>query len=85
VPLIVRGIIPTADAERLKAAGVAAVYTPKDFEINGILGAIVGTLKRVLRRSVWSNGKDRRARQSSTPDGGGFYAGARMNRPAVGG
>jgi hypothetical protein len=26
---------------RLKAAGVAAVYTPKDFEINGILGAIV--------------------------------------------
>jgi (2R)-ethylmalonyl-CoA mutase len=37
----VGGIIPTADAERLKAAGVAAVYTPKDFEINGILGAIV--------------------------------------------
>ena len=41
VPLIVGGIIPPADAERLKAAGVAAVYTPKDFEINGILGAIV--------------------------------------------
>jgi (2R)-ethylmalonyl-CoA mutase len=41
VPLIVGGIIPLADAERLKAAGVAAVYTPKDFAINGILGAIV--------------------------------------------
>ena len=41
VPLIVGGIIPPADAERLKAAGVAAVYTPKDFAINGILGAIV--------------------------------------------
>jgi (2R)-ethylmalonyl-CoA mutase len=41
VPLIVGGIIPPADAERLKAAGVAAVYTPKDFEINSILGAIV--------------------------------------------
>ena len=41
VPLIVGGIVPPADAERLKAAGVAAVYTPKDFEINGILGAIV--------------------------------------------
>jgi ethylmalonyl-CoA mutase len=41
VPLIVGGIIPPADAERLKAAGVAAVYTPKDFEINAILGAIV--------------------------------------------
>jgi ethylmalonyl-CoA mutase len=41
VPLIVGGIIPPADAERLKAAGIAAVYTPKDFEINAILGAIV--------------------------------------------
>jgi ethylmalonyl-CoA mutase len=41
IPVIVGGIIPPADAERLKAAGVAAVYTPKDFAINGILGAIV--------------------------------------------
>ena len=41
VPVIVGGIIPPADTERLKAAGVAAVYTPKDFAINGILGAIV--------------------------------------------
>ena len=41
VPLIVGGIVPPADAERLKAAGVAAVYTPKDFQINSILGAIV--------------------------------------------
>ena len=39
--MIVGGIIPPADAERLRAAGVAAVYTPKDFAINGILGAIV--------------------------------------------
>ena len=36
-----QNIVPPADAERLKAAGVAAVYTPKDFEINAILGAIV--------------------------------------------
>jgi (2R)-ethylmalonyl-CoA mutase len=41
IPVVVGGIIPRADAERLKAAGVAAVYTPKDFAINGILGAIV--------------------------------------------
>ena len=41
IPVIVGGIIPPSDAERLKAAGVAAVYTPKDFEINGMLGAIV--------------------------------------------
>ena len=39
--MIVGGIIPPADAERLKAAGVTAVYTPKDFAINGILEAIV--------------------------------------------
>jgi len=41
VPVIVGGIIPPADAERLRAAGVAAVYTPKDFEINALIGAIV--------------------------------------------
>ena len=41
VPLIVGGIVPPADVVRLKAAGVAAVYTPKDFEINSILVAIV--------------------------------------------
>ena len=41
VPVVVGGIIPPADAEQLKAAGVAAVYTPKDFAINGILEAIV--------------------------------------------
>ncbi len=45
VPLIVGGIIPPADAERLKAAGVAAVYTPKDFEINAILAAIVAEVE----------------------------------------
>ena len=41
VPLVVGGIVPPADAARLKAAGVAAVYTPRDFEINSILGAVV--------------------------------------------
>ena len=51
IPVIVGGIIPPADAERLKAAGVAAVYTPKDFAINGILGAIVRKSKRALTPS----------------------------------
>jgi ethylmalonyl-CoA mutase len=45
VPVIVGGIIPPPDAERLRAAGVAAVYTPKDFEINGILAAIVAEVE----------------------------------------
>jgi (2R)-ethylmalonyl-CoA mutase len=41
VPVVVGGIIPVADAERLRAAGVAGVYTPKDFDVNRIMGEIV--------------------------------------------
>jgi ethylmalonyl-CoA mutase len=52
VPLIVGGIIPPADAERLRAAGVAGVYTPKDFEINEVLGAIVAEVERRLDRDA---------------------------------
>ena len=42
VPLVVGGIIPEEDAARLRAMGVAAVYTPKDFELNRIMMDIVG-------------------------------------------
>ncbi|WP_298436605.1 protein meaA [uncultured Jannaschia sp.] len=41
VPVIVGGIIPEDDSDRLRAMGVAAVYTPKDFELNRIMGDIV--------------------------------------------
>ena len=41
VPVVVGGIIPDADAEALRAAGVARVYTPKDFELNRIMLDIV--------------------------------------------
>jgi (2R)-ethylmalonyl-CoA mutase len=41
IPVIVGGIIPPEDAERLRAAGVAAIYTPKDFAINRIMADIV--------------------------------------------
>ncbi|UOA32605.1 Methylmalonyl-CoA mutase large subunit [Sulfitobacter sp. DSM 110093] len=41
VPVIVGGIIPEADATRLRAAGVAQVYTPKDFELNVIMHDII--------------------------------------------
>ncbi|GAB1480756.1 protein meaA [Paracoccaceae bacterium] len=37
VPVIVGGIIPEDDARALRAMGVAAVYTPKDFELNRIM------------------------------------------------
>lgn len=41
VPVIVGGIIPDEDADRLRAMGVARVYTPKDFELNAIMNDIV--------------------------------------------
>jgi (2R)-ethylmalonyl-CoA mutase len=41
IPLIVGGIIPEEDAITLRALGVAAVYTPKDFELNRIMMDIV--------------------------------------------
>jgi (2R)-ethylmalonyl-CoA mutase len=41
VPVVVGGIIPDQDVAALKQAGVAAVYTPKDFDINQIMRDIV--------------------------------------------
>jgi (2R)-ethylmalonyl-CoA mutase len=41
VPVVVGGIIPLADAERLREAGIAGVYTPKDFDVNRIMSEIV--------------------------------------------
>jgi (2R)-ethylmalonyl-CoA mutase len=41
IPVVVGGIIPPEDAGELKAAGVAAVYTPKDFKINHILSDLI--------------------------------------------
>jgi (2R)-ethylmalonyl-CoA mutase len=41
IPVVAGGIIPDADAEALREAGVAAVFTPKDFELTRILRAIV--------------------------------------------
>lgn len=41
IPVIVGGIIPNEDAQRLTAMGVAKVYTPKDFNLNTIMMDIV--------------------------------------------
>jgi (2R)-ethylmalonyl-CoA mutase len=41
LPVVVGGIIPDEDAAKLRAMGVAAVYTPKDFELNRIMMDIV--------------------------------------------
>ncbi|MEM7409132.1 MAG: protein meaA [Myxococcota bacterium] len=41
VPVVVGGIIPDDDAQKLRAAGVARVYTPKDFDLTRIMDEIV--------------------------------------------
>jgi (2R)-ethylmalonyl-CoA mutase len=46
VPVVVGGIIPDADAERLRREGVAAVYTPKDFELDQIMGDLIDLVDR---------------------------------------
>ena len=40
-PVVAGGIIPEEDRQALLDAGVAAVYTPKDFELVRIMGEIV--------------------------------------------
>jgi ethylmalonyl-CoA mutase len=46
VPVIVGGIIPPEDAAELEKAGVAAVYTPKDFQLNRIMSDVVRIVER---------------------------------------
>ena len=52
VPLVVGGIIPDADAEALRAVGVARVYTPKDFELNRIMLDIVALADAAARAAA---------------------------------
>jgi (2R)-ethylmalonyl-CoA mutase len=46
IPVVAGGIIPEADAERLRAAGIAAVYTPKDFELDNIMSDLIDLVDR---------------------------------------
>jgi (2R)-ethylmalonyl-CoA mutase len=41
VPVVVGGIIPEADAASLREAGIAAVYTPKDWNLNAMMRDII--------------------------------------------
>ena len=45
VPVIVGGIIPDSDAAKLKEQGVAAVFTPKDFDMTTVMGRIVDVVR----------------------------------------
>ncbi|WP_057463550.1 protein meaA [Pseudovibrio sp. POLY-S9] len=52
IPIIIGGIIPSEDAEELKNAGVAAVYTPKDFHLTEIMSDIVRIVDEQVNETV---------------------------------
>ena len=58
VPVVVGGIIPPEDASALKSAGVAEVYTPKDFELNRIMSDLCAS---------WKDRRTRRNNYRGTP------------------
>ncbi len=45
LPVVVGGIVPEEDAASLRSMGVRAVYTPKDYEIQAILGELTGLIE----------------------------------------
>jgi (2R)-ethylmalonyl-CoA mutase len=49
VPVVVGGIIPPEDAATLRGLGVAAVYTPKNFQLNAIMADIVQLVDRFAK------------------------------------
>jgi methylmalonyl-CoA mutase cobalamin-binding domain/chain len=85
IPVVVGGIIPEADVAPLREAGVAAVYTPKDFELSRIMADIValvpsGTASRPPRRE-----RRRTARRHRPPERRRGGSGGRARRsPARG-
>jgi ethylmalonyl-CoA mutase len=58
IPVVVGGIIPAADAESLRSAGVAAVFTPKDFGITAIVGRIVDEIRLAHELQPWQGRQD---------------------------
>ena len=49
VPVVVGGIIPAVDREALRAQGVAAVFTPEDYDLDAILARVVAEIRRAHR------------------------------------
>jgi (2R)-ethylmalonyl-CoA mutase len=47
VPVVVGGIIPTDDAAVLRERGVAAVFTPKDYQLTAMMDEIVTLIRTV--------------------------------------
>ncbi len=52
IPVVAGGIIPAPDADALLARGVARIYTPKNFDLNGIVADIVEIVAKASRRAA---------------------------------
>jgi len=52
IPVVVGGIIPPEDEAALRQVGVAAVYTPKDFELNRIMAEIIQIVDRTAEQAA---------------------------------
>jgi (2R)-ethylmalonyl-CoA mutase len=52
IPVVVGGIIPDADAEELRRTGVAAVYTPKDWNLNQMMRDIIALAGRQVNEGA---------------------------------
>lgn len=45
IPVVLGGIIPEGDFEALKALGIRAIFTPKDFDLMDVMGRVVACLE----------------------------------------
>jgi (2R)-ethylmalonyl-CoA mutase len=52
LPVVVGGIVPPEDAARLEAAGVAAVFTPKDYDLTDIMAQVVQIAAKANREAA---------------------------------
>jgi (2R)-ethylmalonyl-CoA mutase len=78
IPVVVGGIIPDADATALRAAGVAAVYTPKDWDLNRMMRDIIALVGAQLDDSGASRPSEAGRREpDDSRDAGSTEAGRR--------
>jgi (2R)-ethylmalonyl-CoA mutase len=52
LPVVVGGIVPPEDAARLEATGVAAVFTPKDYDLTDIMAQVVQIAAKANREAA---------------------------------
>jgi len=69
VPVVVGGIIPEADATWLRESGVAAVYTPKDWNLNQMMRDIISLVGEQLDDSGANRSGEPGGRAGGVPEG----------------